>query len=1149
MKQNIKAFSTMSILIALGLLLIYSASHLLLLRGFLTIENEAMKQDVKRAQDAIADDIGKVDYIAHDWAVWDDTYAFIQDRNEAYIKNNLSAESLIRLKLNFILYINTAGEIIYQGAVDVKQAKLIPVPDDLLKQFSTDTLFIKHADGNSSIKGLTLFRNQTFIIASRPILTSEGKGPIRGTLIMGRYLDAQEIQQLAAATHLQFSLHTIDSGLLPDVKAAQAALLKESSILVKPLDKKSIAGYAILNNFYGKPAVIVRVDSPRKIYLQCRTTINTFMAFLMLIGILFWAIAQWLLSKLLQSRQELQDSAEHYRSLIETANDAIICIDPSGTIVSWNSYAENIFGYAAGEIINKPCTVLLPEQYQDANMQFLKKVFAAGKTAIPVKLPDGICLRKDGTEFIVTQSFSLWKTKDGVLATLILRDITERKNTEKYLEAEVTKRTSELMQMNRDLEATVSELHKAKEAAESASHAKSEFLARMSHEIRTPMNGVLGMAELLLKTSLDDRQRKLAETVHYSGETLLCILNDILDFSKIEAGKLTLENIRFDLRETLEESLELLAERAHNKGLELTCCIPPDLPTALYGDPVRMRQLFINLIGNAIKFTDAGEVMVIAEPLDIQSDVVQLRFAVRDTGIGIALDVQAAIFDSFSQADGSTTRRFGGTGLGLAIVKQLVEMMGGSFGVESEPGKGSTFWFTAYFKKQPALYQSLPDQKMVLSGLRLLIVDDNATNRTILHDQIISWGMHNGSAENGQQALDMLRAATDFGKPYDIAILDMHMPGMDGLELARAIKSDPTLSSVRLVMLSSVGQYVGNRDIRAAGIEHILCKPVRQSHLYNCLVTLMENALKAASSHHTQAAAGELDHEQFSARVLVAEDNPVNQAVTVGMLEHLGCQADVAENGQAVITALEQQPCDLILMDCQMPQMDGFEATRIIREQEQRDGSNNGSGKATRIRIPIIALTANAMEGSRDECLAAGMDDYLAKPFNESQLCTILKRWLAKPVEASAAAPERHTASPAPTNTAPEPPDAAGRPIDPKALDQIRALQREGMPDLVDKVINLYFQETPHLMQAIQDAIARGDAGALKKAAHSLKSSSANLGADALAELCKTLELMGRANTIENADDIAAKMGAEYSRVLAALDNNLRGTYDTGSYN
>ena len=317
MKQNIKAFSIMSILIALGLLLIYSASHLLLLRGFFTIENEAMKQDVKRAQNAIADDIGKVDYIAHDWALWDDSYTFIQDRNEAYIKNNLSTESLKRLKLNFIFYINTLGETIYQRAVDIKQAKSIPVPDDLLKQFSTDTLFVKHAAGNSSINGLALFRNQPLIIAARPILTSEGKGPIRGTLIMGRYLDAQEIQQLAAATHLQFSLYTIDSGLPPDVKAAQATLLKESSILVKPLDKKSIAGYAMLNNVYGKPAVIVRVDSPRKIYLQGRTTINTFMAFLMLIGILFWAIAQWLLSKLLQSRQELQDSAERYRSLIE----------------------------------------------------------------------------------------------------------------------------------------------------------------------------------------------------------------------------------------------------------------------------------------------------------------------------------------------------------------------------------------------------------------------------------------------------------------------------------------------------------------------------------------------------------------------------------------------------------------------------------------------------------------------------------------------------------------------------------------------------------------------------------------------------------------------------------------------------------------
>jgi CheY-like chemotaxis protein len=421
-----------------------------------------------------------------------------------------------------------------------------------------------------------------------------------------------------------------------------------------------------------------------------------------------------------------------------------------------------------------------------------------------------------------------------------------------------------------------------------------------------------------------------------------------------------------------------------------------------------------------------------------------------------------------------------------------------------------------------------------MQGLRLLIVDDNATNRAILQAVVSSWGMRHCSAESGEQALDMLRAAAEKAEPYELAILDMHMPGMDGLQLATAIKADPAIAAAHLVMLSSVGLYMSTDDAYVTGVEHIMTKPIRQSALYNCLATVIEKMNSAQPSRQAEKPFGEQTAEQFDACVLVAEDNPVNQAIAVGMLEHLGCRTAVAGNGCEAIQSLKQSSYDLILMDCQMPEMDGYEATRMIRQQEQYAGGNGGESSSQDRRIPIIALTANALEGSREVCLAAGMDDYLAKPFNETQLCTILKRWLPKPAEASAAAPE--------------PPDVAGRPIDPQALDQIRSLQREGMPDLVEKVINLYLQDAPHLIQAIQEAVAQGDPLALKKAAHTLKSSSANLGAVTLAELCKTLEMMGHANTVENAEDIAAKMGAEYNRVLEALNNNLRGTYDTGSY-
>ena len=611
---------------------------------------------------------------------------------------------------------------------------------------------------------------------------------------------------------------------------------------------------------------------------------------------------------------------------------------------------------------------------------------------------------------------------------------------------------------------------------------------------------------------------------------------------------MTLESIQLDLEETLNESVEPLAERAHSKGLEIILNISPEMPLQFYGDPIRLRQILINLIGNAIKFTDTGEIEASVAPVEIHDEKALLRFSVRDSGIGIAPQAQAAIFESFAQADGSSTRKYGGTGLGLAIVRQLVEMMGGTLGVESEPGKGSTFWFTAWFKRQTTSAQHRADNRQGMQGLRLLIVDDNATNRAILQAVVSSWGMRHCSAESGEQALDMLRAAAEKGEPYELAILDMHMPGMDGLQLATAIKADPAIAAAHLVMLSSVGLYMSTDDAYATGVEHIMTKPIRQSALYNCLATVIEKMNSAQPSAPAEQPFGEQTAEQFDACVLVAEDNPVNQAIAVGMLEHLGCRTAVAGNGCEAIQSLKQSAYDLILMDCQMPEMDGYEATRMIRQQEQYAGGNGGESSSQDRRIPIIALTANALEGSREVCLAAGMDDYLAKPFNETQLCTILKRWLSKPAEASAAAPEPHTASPAPANTAPELPDAAGRPIDPKALDQIRSLQREGMPDLVEKVINLYLQDTPHLIQAIQEAVAQGDPLALKKAAHTLKSSSANLGAVTLAELCKTLEMMGHANTVENAEDIAAKMGVEYNRVLEALNNNLRGTYDTGSY-
>jgi two-component system sensor histidine kinase/response regulator len=622
----------------------------------------------------------------------------------------------------------------------------------------------------------------------------------------------------------------------------------------------------------------------------------------------------------------------------------------------------------------------------------------------------------------------------------------------------------------------------------------------MSHEIRTPMHGVLGSLEMLQDTPLSGQQQRHLETARTSAGLLLGVIDEILDFSRLEAGKLRIESIDFDLRRTVEDVTAMLATRAHAKKLELACYISPEVPEYLRGDPIRLRQVLVNLLGNAIKFTEQGEVLLsvsVAAAAPSAADPAALRFEVRDTGIGIGEAQQQRLFEPFMQADSSTSRRFGGSGLGLSIAKRLVELMHGAIGLTSREGEGSTFWFTLPLSLADA--GQLRRRAADFAGTRVLVVDDNATNRVILHRYLTSWNGHSGSAANGEEALAKLQDAAAGGRPYEVALLDLNMPGMDGYSLVRHIRRDPLLAGLPLIMLSS--STMDSERMGDLGVDIWLDKPVRQSDLYDALATVLhrQGAPTPLAAPMPASGPGSGQGLRFDGeRVLLVEDNPITQDVGAQMLRQRGLQVQVAADGQQALDILDQEAVDLVLMDVQMPGMDGLTATRALRERER----TRSIGALPR-RVPVVALTAHALPADRERCLAAGMDDYVVKPYSSETLASVVARWLMPPRKIPAAAvpvpvpvqvplpKEPASLPPADATSPPRVEIPSGEAIDLKRFAEVRQLMGESTGELIDRVVEALAAE----MQACLQARAAADRLTLGDRMHRLKNTAGDIGA------------------------------------------------------